>query len=237
MTLSLFAHPFSSYCQKVLVALYDNGTPFTFRLLDQRDPDTFAEFAALWPIRRFPLLLDGDRPVAEATVIIEHLDLRYPGPVRLIPDDRAVALPRGGKKCGGSGARAQRPVDEREVGREAVARGGRHAFPHEESVPLAGERRVEADQPPGAGEAPEDPGLEVPLEVQGEVVALPAQAPGETQENPGNAGAPPFVDMKDVDLGMPFDKPREAVLDEPPDPRAGRPRPHGRPCAPAPSCL
>jgi glutathione S-transferase len=92
MALSLFAHPFSSYCQKVLVALYENGTPFTFRQLDQNDPDAFAEFAALWPIRRFPLLLDGDRPVAEATVIIEHLDLRHPGPVRLIPEDRAAAL-------------------------------------------------------------------------------------------------------------------------------------------------
>ncbi|MGD9509960.1 MAG: glutathione S-transferase family protein [Geminicoccaceae bacterium] len=92
MALSLFAHPFSSYCQKVLIALYENGTPFTYRLLDQRDPDTFAEFATLWPLRRFPLLLDSDRPIAEATVIIEHLDLRHRGPVRLIPDDRAEAL-------------------------------------------------------------------------------------------------------------------------------------------------
>jgi glutathione S-transferase len=92
MALSLFAHPFSSYCQKVLIALYENGTPFTFRLLDQRDPDTFVEFATLWPLRRFPLLLDGDRPIAEATVIIEHLDLCHRGPVRLIPDDRAESL-------------------------------------------------------------------------------------------------------------------------------------------------
>jgi glutathione S-transferase len=92
MALSLFAHPFSSYCQKVLVALYERGTPFTFRLLDQRDPGTFAEFAALWPMRRFPLLLDGDRPVAEATVIIEHLDLHHSGSVRLIPENPAAAL-------------------------------------------------------------------------------------------------------------------------------------------------
>ena len=40
MALSLFAHPFSSYCQKALVALYENGTPFTYRLLDQRDIGT-----------------------------------------------------------------------------------------------------------------------------------------------------------------------------------------------------
>ena len=92
MALSLFAHPFSSYCQKVLVALYENGTPFTFRLLDQGDPATFAEFAALWPLQRFPLLRDGDRAIAEATIIVEHLDLHHPGPVRLIPADRAEAL-------------------------------------------------------------------------------------------------------------------------------------------------
>jgi glutathione S-transferase len=92
VALSLFAHPFSSYCQKVLVALYENGTPFTFRLLDQGDPATFAEFAALWPLQRFPLLRDGDRAIAEATIIVEHLDLHHPGPVRLIPADRAEAL-------------------------------------------------------------------------------------------------------------------------------------------------
>jgi glutathione S-transferase len=28
MTLKLYAHPFSSYCQKVLIALYENDTPF-----------------------------------------------------------------------------------------------------------------------------------------------------------------------------------------------------------------
>ena len=92
MALSLFAHPFSSYCQKVLVALYENATPFTYRLLDPNDPATFAEFAGLWPLKRFPLLLDGDRPVAEATVIVEHLALHHPGPVRLLPADPAAAL-------------------------------------------------------------------------------------------------------------------------------------------------
>ena len=90
--LTLFAHPFSSYCQKALVALYENGTPFTLRLLERADPATFAEFAALWPLKRFPLLVDEGRPIAEATIIIEHLGLHHPGPVRLIPDDPAAAL-------------------------------------------------------------------------------------------------------------------------------------------------
>lgn len=92
MPLMLFAHPFSSYCQKVLVALYENQTPFTLRLLEPGDPETLAEFAALWPVKRFPLLVDAGRPIAEASIIIEHLDLHYPGGVRLIPDDRKAAL-------------------------------------------------------------------------------------------------------------------------------------------------
>src|ERR1700712_601276 len=73
MTLQLFAHPFSSYSQKVLVALYENHTGFDYRKLGPDDPAVGAEFAALWPIGRFPLLLDRDRIVAEATIIIEHL--------------------------------------------------------------------------------------------------------------------------------------------------------------------
>jgi glutathione S-transferase len=92
MSLALFAHPFSSYSQKALIALYENATPFTFRMLDSSDPATSAEFAGLWPLKRFPLLVDRWQPVAEATIIIEHLAVHHPGPVRLIPEDRAAAL-------------------------------------------------------------------------------------------------------------------------------------------------
>ena len=92
MALDLFAHPFSSYCQKVLVALYENATPFNYRQLDPADPTNFTELAGLWPLKRFPLLLDGDHAVAEATIIIEHLDLHHPGPARMVPTDRAEAL-------------------------------------------------------------------------------------------------------------------------------------------------
>ena len=92
MSLVLFAHPFSSYCQKALIALYENATPFALRRLDPDDPASFAELAALWPIKKFPLLVDGGWPVAEATVIIEHLQRQHRGPVRLIPDDPMVAL-------------------------------------------------------------------------------------------------------------------------------------------------
>ena len=92
MPLTLFAHPFSSYTQKALIAIYENATPFTFRVLAPSDPATGAEFAALWPLQRFPLLVDDGRMIAEATIIIEHLALHHPGRVRLIPRDAARAL-------------------------------------------------------------------------------------------------------------------------------------------------
>jgi glutathione S-transferase len=88
----LYAHPFSSYCQKVLTALYENGTAFEYRLLDHNDPETLADFERRWPIKRFPILIDGDRQVMEATILIEYLDRHYPGPITLIPADPDKAI-------------------------------------------------------------------------------------------------------------------------------------------------
>lgn len=92
MSLQLYAHPFSSYCQKVLVALYENGMPFEWRLLTPDDAATGAEFTALWPIRRFPLLRDGERTVVESSIIIEYLDRHYPCTAPLIPVNADTAL-------------------------------------------------------------------------------------------------------------------------------------------------
>jgi glutathione S-transferase len=92
VALELFAHPFSSFCQKALIALYENDIPFQFRLLDQSEPANFEEFAVLYPLKKFPLLRDGDRIVGESSAIIEHLQVFHPGAVRLIPDDPAQAI-------------------------------------------------------------------------------------------------------------------------------------------------
>lgn len=92
MSLTLYAHPFSSYCQKVLIALYENATPFEYRELAIGDQAVAAEWAALWPLKRMPVLVDAGRVVMEASIIIEHLGLQHPGPVRLLPADSAAAL-------------------------------------------------------------------------------------------------------------------------------------------------
>ena len=88
--LTLYAHPFSSYCQKVLIALYENATPFTLRQMGT--PEVNAELAALWPLAKMPVLVDGAQVVRESSIIIEHLMLHHPGPVRLLPDDPRAAL-------------------------------------------------------------------------------------------------------------------------------------------------
>ena len=92
MTLQLYAHPFSSYSQKALVALYENGTPFVMRSLDGPDNPAMRELAAMWPMRKFPVLVDGNRTIFEASCIVEYLDLAHPGPSRLLPGDARVAL-------------------------------------------------------------------------------------------------------------------------------------------------
>ncbi len=91
MTLTLYAHPLSSYCQKALVGLYENGTPFERALLETGG-EASAECSRLWPLQRFPVLKDGDRVVPEATIILEYLAANYPGPTPLIPSDPQVAI-------------------------------------------------------------------------------------------------------------------------------------------------
>jgi glutathione S-transferase len=88
----LYYHPLSSYCWKVLVALYESGIPFERRMLE--DDGIAAQWQALWPIGKFPVLRDParDATVAEASVIIEYLAVHEPGTFRPIPADPDAAL-------------------------------------------------------------------------------------------------------------------------------------------------
>lgn len=92
MPFSLYGHPFSSYTQKVLIALYENRIPFEFRCIGPETPEHTAEWLRRWPLRKFPLLVDGDRNIVETSIIIEYLQLMHPGPVRLIPAEPLAAL-------------------------------------------------------------------------------------------------------------------------------------------------
>ena len=92
MSLALYGHPFSSYTQKVLVALYENAVLFEFRSIGPDTPQYTEEWQRRWPLHKFPLLLDGERQVVESSIIIEYLHLTHPGPVQLLPVDASEAL-------------------------------------------------------------------------------------------------------------------------------------------------
>ncbi len=87
--LELYFHPFSSFCQKVLVALYENDTPFERRIVDLGDEISRAELTKIWPIGRFPVLRDeaNERTIPESTIIIEYLAEHHPGATELVPRD------------------------------------------------------------------------------------------------------------------------------------------------------
>ena len=89
MSLVLYSHPFSSYCQKAIVAFYEKNLPFEQRMLENEG--AMAELRALWPFGQFPVLKDGERCFAETSIIIERLDQISPA-TPMIPADPELAL-------------------------------------------------------------------------------------------------------------------------------------------------
>jgi glutathione S-transferase len=92
MSLIFYGHPFSSYCQKALIALYEKDLAFTYRVMSSADPSAGQEAARLWSFGKFPVLVADGRTLAESSVIIEYLDGIAPGDPPLIPADRDAAL-------------------------------------------------------------------------------------------------------------------------------------------------
>ena len=93
MALKFYYHPLASFCHKVLIPLYENGTGFEPIVVDFGNPDSAAAFKAVWPMAKMPVLVDEERgaTVAESTIVIEYLDAFHPGPVRFVPDDADAA--------------------------------------------------------------------------------------------------------------------------------------------------
>jgi glutathione S-transferase len=88
MSLTLHYHPLSSYCWKALVALYESDTPFTPKMVNLGDEAERAALLGLWPIGKFPVLQDDlrDAIVPESSILIEYVEMHYPGRTRLLPE-------------------------------------------------------------------------------------------------------------------------------------------------------
>jgi|ERR1700726_3747767 glutathione S-transferase len=93
MSLHLYFHPLSSFCQKVLIAFYENDTHFERHIVDLSEATSSAEFKKMWPIGKFPVVRDEakDRTIPESSIIIEYLAQHYPGRVQLVPTDADLA--------------------------------------------------------------------------------------------------------------------------------------------------
>jgi glutathione S-transferase len=93
MSLKLYFHPLSSFCQKALTALYETGTPFEPIIVDFFDEASNAAFKKIWPLGKIPVLRDDarNRTVPESSIIIEYLAQHYPGKTRLVPADADLA--------------------------------------------------------------------------------------------------------------------------------------------------
>lgn len=84
--LTLYGHPFSSYTWKALIPLHDTDTPFEFRdISGDKYPENEAAFLELWPVGKFPLLVDDGVPIMESSIIVEHV-----APA-MVPDDPEIA--------------------------------------------------------------------------------------------------------------------------------------------------
>ena len=90
MTYRLYAHPFSSYCWKAMIAFHEKDLPYELELVEA--PEAMAALRRYWPPGKFPVLVDDDAPVIEATTIIEYLDLRHYERAPLIPANPVDAL-------------------------------------------------------------------------------------------------------------------------------------------------
>lgn len=94
MALILYMHPLASFCHKVLIALYENETPFEAHIVNLADEGEAAKFLALWPVGKIPVLHDEarDATIAETTIIIEYLERYYPGASPLLPANEEARL-------------------------------------------------------------------------------------------------------------------------------------------------
>ncbi|XAZ25516.1 glutathione S-transferase family protein [Sinorhizobium sp. B11] len=94
MALVLYQHPLASFCHKVLIALYENATPFENRFVDLADEQSSADLLRFWPVGKIPILRDEtrDSTVPETSIIVEYLDRHYSGPVQLVPEETNAGL-------------------------------------------------------------------------------------------------------------------------------------------------
>lgn len=86
--MKLYYYPLSTYCQKVLIALYEKSVDFTPELVSLMDDAERDAYRKIYPLGKIPLLvLDDGHWVPESSIIVEYLDTHFSDGPKLIPDD------------------------------------------------------------------------------------------------------------------------------------------------------
>ncbi len=78
-----------------MIALHEKELPFELQNVEDdhsANPEKVGRLRQLWPPGQFPVLEDGDKVLIESSILIEHLDLKYPETMRLIPASPKAAL-------------------------------------------------------------------------------------------------------------------------------------------------
>lgn len=88
--MKLHYHPLSSYCWKVLIALYEMKLDFEGHILNLGDEAVRASFSQISPMGKMPALEVDGKTLTESSIIIEYLDQRHHA--GLMPTDRDKAL-------------------------------------------------------------------------------------------------------------------------------------------------
>jgi glutathione S-transferase len=89
--LILYGHPFSSYTWKALIALYASEAQFEVRAVDAQFPEHVAFVQQASPLGKFPVLVDGEVTIFEASSIVEYINNHHQGPGSLLPLDPDAA--------------------------------------------------------------------------------------------------------------------------------------------------
>ncbi len=86
--MKLYYYPLSTYCQKVLITLYEKSVDFTPELVFLMDDVERDAYRKIYPLGKIPLLvLDDGSWVPESSIIVEYLDTHFSDGPKLIPDD------------------------------------------------------------------------------------------------------------------------------------------------------
>jgi glutathione S-transferase len=91
--MEFYYDPASSYCQRVLIALYEKDIPFTPIKIDLFDDRVRERYQKINPFAKIPTLeTDTGERIFEACIIIEYLDRHFPQPPCLLDPEQILEI-------------------------------------------------------------------------------------------------------------------------------------------------